>query len=524
MSKPGRPATGGNGSASIPALENLTPQKKRGRPRSTGDKTCCRCRQLVAKIRVRWPDGPVCGACFTAATHTYGICPDCREHRMLPGICSSTGEPICRDCAGIATELTCTRCSREAERFCAGLCMQCALADDLAAVLKPNEDLRLHRLIKLLTGTRRPESIYTYMRPGTKARQLLEMIGNRDLALTHEAFDELPRSTAAEHLRALLMHHRMMPERGNENLARFEQWITARVASLPDDGTGQIVERFASWRHLKRIRGKASESESNLDTAIRAAKQEITESGKFLLWLREAHDIGPEDLQQKHIDDYLSDGPSTRKHIRNFVRWLNGQLNNSSDELDTPFRKAQTNPMITQVQRTELVRNCLEHQQVAQSTRLAGLILLLWAHPLNKIVMLRREHLITAPDGMRIKLGATPAAVPAALTELFWQQLQKPDNSNTTNADTYWLFPGIRAGHHLHPGTLAERLKILGIDTQRARNATLRSLVQEVDARTLIDLLGYSPEIIVQHASQAAAPMAGYIDLKRSASPSAGIP
>ena len=395
--------------------------------------------------------------------------------------------------------------------------MQCTLTDDLTAVLKPNEDLRLHRLIKLLTETGRPESIYIYMRPGTKARQLLEMIGNRNLALTHEAFDELPSSTAAEHLRALLIHHRMMPERGNENLARFEQWITARVASLPTDGTSHIVELFARWRHLKRIRDKAADPETNHSTAISAAKQEITEAGKLLLWLKETHGIGAEKLQQKHIDDYLSSGPSTRKHIRNFVRWLNSQPSSRTHGLDTPFRKAQANPMITDMQRTELVRNCLEHQQVAQSTRLAGLILLLWAHPLNKIVLLRREHLITAPDGMRIKLGTTPAAVPAALTELFWQQLQNPENSNTTNAGTDWLFPGTRAGQHLHPDTLAGRLKVLGIDPQRARNATLRSLTQEVDGRTLMDLLGYSPGIIAQHASRAAAPMADYIDLKRSA-------
>ncbi|PAU90886.1 recombinase XerD, partial [Kocuria sp. WN036] len=63
--------------------------------------------------------------------------------------------------------------------------------------------------------------------------------------------------------------------------------------------------------------------------------------------------------------------------------------------------------------------------------------------------------------------------------------------------------------------TLSGRLKVLGIDAQRARNATLRDLTQEVDARTLIDLLGYSPDIIAQHAARSATPMSDYIDLKR---------
>lgn len=111
------------------------------------------------------------------------------------------------------------------------------------------------------------------MRPGTKARTLLEAIGDRRLALTHDAFDQLPSSRAAEHLRALLVHHRMMPARGNETLARFEQWIATRIASLPEDGTGQLVERFASWHHLKRARAKATESDVNLETVTHAAKQ-----------------------------------------------------------------------------------------------------------------------------------------------------------------------------------------------------------------------------------------------------------
>ncbi|WP_298585717.1 hypothetical protein [uncultured Kocuria sp.] len=84
-----------------------------------------------------------------------------------------------------------------------------------------------------------------------------------------------------------------------------------------------------------------------------------------------------------------------------------------------------------------------------------------------------------------------------------------------TNTDPPWLFPSVRAGQHLHANTLSHRLKVLGIDAQRARNATLRDLTQEVDARTLIDLLGYSPRVIAQHAARSATPMSDYIDLKR---------
>jgi hypothetical protein len=433
---------------------------------------------------------------------------------MLPGR-SLDHQPICRVCAGITTDLTCARCNREIERFRGGLCIRCALQDDLTAVLKPGDNLSLHRLISLLTEAGRPESIYTYMRPGTRARELLNSIGDRTLPLTHEAFDALPRSTAAEHLRYLLMHHRIMPGRGNEKLVRFEQWLASKISDLPGDGTAQTIERFATWHHLKRIRGRATDPTVNLETVTHAAKQEITEAAKLLIWLRDTYGIGTDELRQAHIDEYLSSGPSTRKHVRNFVHWLNRQGRRPYGKLDVPFRPAHSVPMITQQERIELVRNCLDYNHVITSTRLAGLILLLWAHPINKIVMLSQDDIESTPEGMFLKLGTTPAAIPEAITGMFWNQHQGSENRNTTNTNTKWLFPGTRAGQHIHPATLSGRLKVLGIDGQRARNATLRDLTQEVDARTLMDLLGYSPAIIAQHAARSARRMSDYIALKQ---------
>lgn len=432
---------------------------------------------------------------------------------MLPGR-SSQRQPICRDCAGITTALTCTRCHREAPRFRAGHCIRCALQNDLESVLQPGDDLRLHRLVTLLANSERPESIYTYMRPGTKARALLEAIGDRELALTNEAFDSLPGSRAVEHLRALLIHHRMMPARGNETLVRFEKWLTNRIAELPDDGTRQLIERYATWQHLRRIRDKAADPNSDVVALTHAAKQHITEASKLLLWLDENHHVPGIELRQQHVDEYLSGGPSTREHIRSFVRWLSGQNGHHHKTLDVPFRTPHSVPIITQEERIQLVRNCIEDTTVIPATRVVGLILLLWAQPLNKIISLRRERIISSPEGMRILLGSSPALIPEALTELFWQQLRNPGNQNTTNFDTPWLFPGRIAGKHLHPATLYRRLKLLGIDAQRARNATLRDLCQEVDARSLIDLLGYTRPVISHHAALSGTAMSDYITLK----------
>ena len=112
-------------------------------------------------------------------------------------------------------------------------------------------------------------------------------------------------------------------------------------------------------------------------------------------------------------------------------------------------------------------------------------------------------------------LGARPATVPEAIAGLFWCHAERPSHQRTTNTAADWLFPGTRAGGHLHPATLSTRLRVLGIDAQRVRNATLCDLVHHVDARALIDLLGCSPAVITKYAAQIGTRMADYVDLKR---------
>ncbi|WP_104169311.1 MULTISPECIES: hypothetical protein [unclassified Cryobacterium] len=251
-----------------------------------------------------------------------------------------------------------------------------------------------------------------------------------------------------------------------------------------------------------------------MNTATQSAKQEITEAGKFLRWLLEEHGTVVAGLRQAHVDEYLAEGTSTRKHIRNFVHWLSpGRARQKT--ITAPHRAAKSIPMLTQDQRIELVRNCLDFQQVALSTRVAGLIFLLLAHPLVKVVALTVDRVERPPDGMMIRLGVNPTSIPELIAPLFWEHLSKRGNQQTANTGTEWLFPGFRAGQHIHHKTLGDRLPVLGIDPQRARNTTLQDLARQVDARTLIDLLGYSGPIIAQHAARSGAPMSDYIDLKR---------
>jgi len=462
---------------------------------------------MVPKIRVRWPDGNICGACYTTAVNTHGTCAHCNTERLLPGR-SQSGETICRDCAGITTTLTCDRCQKEGERIRAGLCAGCVLTDDLTAILNPNNppDLRLHRLIRELASTNRPQSIRTWMR-GTAAAELLHRVGTRELALSHDAFDREPPSRALEHLREMLVHHQILPGRDDIRLVRFEAWLTKRLASFADDPQiQQPLEQFARWHHLRRLR--QDPPPANMEHATRAAKQEITEAGKFLLWLHTEHDTRIDNLKQEHIDLYWSEGPSTRKHIRNLLqqRGLTGHRR----ALSAKAREAKSTPTITGQERLDRLRQVIEADQVTLSTRIAAIILLLYGTPIGTIAALRVDDFTTTLAGMTINLGTQPAPIPDPLIPLFTDYLANRSHSGTMNKNSPWLFPSTNAGQHINPNTLQLRFKIFGIHSLAARNTTLADLALELDPTSLAALLGYSAKIMTKHAARAGTTMASY--------------
>lgn len=263
----------------------VTAPPARGRPRTTGRFTCDRCGRATGKIRVTWPDGRICGVCFHRAVRTIGECDGCGRRRLLPG--RSGQRQLCRSCAGITTDLDCHRCGAEGEHHRRGLCTRCTLRDDLTALLLPAGAEHpgrpgLGQLVEVLVEVDRPESIHTWKRNPAVTR-LLGDLGTGAVTLDHAGLDAAPPGPAREHLRQLLIHHRLLPAR-DPDLARFEAWLQVRLGSLTDPTVRQPIEQFATWHHLRRIRGRVRQG-LDVRGAVHASKQDITQAGAFLAWL-----------------------------------------------------------------------------------------------------------------------------------------------------------------------------------------------------------------------------------------------
>ena len=494
--------------------QGLSPRNtSRGRPRTTGTATCARCGRNAGRTRATWPEGKICGPCFTTATRTHGTCPGCGQHRLLPGPPGISGGPRCAPCAGILHDFHCTGCNVEGEFYRRGLCARCALRDDLTELLltEPADPSTAGRIVDVLCKAERPESIITWKR-SPKVQALLTALSSGKTPLTHEGLDA--RATTAEreanHLRALFVHHGLLPYQ-DPHLARFEAWIEGKLAPLPDE-VAKPVEHFATWHHLRRIRSMTT-PETSARGPVHSAKQEITETIKFLEWLWETHQRTAATCTQQDIETWLATGPTTRKAIRTFIVFINNTGTNQRVAMG--HYTAKTRPAITQEQRLAWLRELLTGTSESLPYRVAGVLLLLYAQPLVRVAKLRIEAVETNETSgtMRITFGTHAVPVPPPFAELLREHLGSRPNLRTGSDDNNsWLFPGTRAGQPLHPNTIMDRLRSLGIDLRGARNTALDEHLTLSPPPLVADALGYSHQVAFLHADAAGDAWSRYVD------------
>ncbi len=432
---------------------------------------------------------------------------------MLPGRSLSHGDqPVCVDCAGITQDYHCSRCGTETEHYRQNICARCLLRDDLTVLLHVNEasqgsETTATKLLAALCGAQRPESIHTWLRkPGV--RDLLQRLATGEIPLSHEALDIEPNSLRVEHMRSLLTHHKLLPNR-DHYLALFQRWLTNKLDDVDDPDIRRPVESFGRWHHLRRIRSLSTDGKPTRGP-VHSAKQEITETIKFLTWLKTTHGRTVTSCVQADVDAWLAEGPTTRHAIRTFFVWA--LKNRTCTNISIGFRQAKTVPVLTQGQRLAMLKACLTEDVDTLPYRVAATLLLLYAQPVVKIAAMKSTDVMLTPDGLRLSLGdGDPAPVPEPFASLLIEHVASRPNMRTgSSSGSEWLFPGYRPGQHIHPNTLMVRLREVGIDLLGARNASLRGLVKEVPAPLVAEMLGYSYQVTQKHAAAAAEPWSRY--------------
>lgn len=167
-----------------------------------------------------------------------------------------------------------------------------------------------------------------------------------------------------------------------------------------------------------------------------------------------------------------------------------------SGDVSARARSARSSPTITQDQLIAWLRELLTGNSESLPYRIAGTLQLLYTQPIARIATHRTNDILLASDGPYLALGTHPAPIPTPFADMLTEHLaQRPNLHAVRDGESEWLFPGRTPGSHLHPNTIMNRLRTLGIDLRGTRTTAIRTLVTEVPAPIAADMRGFSQQI-----------------------------
>lgn len=144
--------------------------------------------------------------------------------------------------------------------------------------------------------------------------------------------------------------------------------------------------------------------------------------------------------------------------------------------LQLPAQTITRKAPLPEAERIALLGRLLAGHDLPLRSRVAGVIVLLYAQPLSRIVRLTVDDLTRDGDQVMLRLGEPPSPVPAPVAELLLAWIAQRDNMNTaTNPDSRWLFPGRRAGQPMHSRSLGMLVTELGVPITIGRTAANRA-------------------------------------------------
>jgi len=435
-------------------------------------------------VKARSPLGPLCGGCEWRRLRAKAVCERCGQLRR-PALHTGT-EVLCGGCAGVPQSRVCTGCGAQDVTYYRRLCPACSLKralNDLRAGGVPALVRQLEPFLQTLERSPNPLTIIQWLHKPGQAPTLRGLLSG-EVAISHEALDGLDRGKGTEYLRAALVNAGVLAPR-DETVARLRLWIAERLETVDPGEDSATLRRFATWKIARELAARRHRQPGPAPHATTMPRQWITMAIDLTRWL---HDRGLalEDLDQTLLDQWLAEGPSTRRQIRRFIAWLGCEprgLRVPGNPSGTPVLAMADND------RLRALRHLLEdHEAIDPPLRIAGCLVLLYAQPVARIVRLTSDDVDLNAETARIRLGRDPVILPPPLRAALAATLERAEAGHPH----HWLFPGLKAGEPTHPSHLATRLKRLGVPIHAGRSSALAALAYRIPASVLADLLGLS--------------------------------
>ncbi|WP_410651701.1 hypothetical protein [Amycolatopsis sp. cmx-4-54] len=181
-----------------------------------------------------------------------------------------------------------------------------------------------------------------------------------------------------------------------------------------------------------------------------------------------------------------------RGRLRGFLLWA--IASKLAKPLRLPAQTVTRKAPLPEPERIALLSRLLTGHDLPLRSRVAAVIVLLYAQPLSRIVRLTVDDLTRDGDQVLLRLDEPPSPVPAPVVKLLLAWIGQRDNMNTaTNPNSHWLSPGRRAGQPRHPRSLGALVTKLSVLTTTGRTAAIQQHVLTMPAPVVADALGYHP-------------------------------
>jgi hypothetical protein len=302
--------------------------------------------------------------------------------------------------------------------------------------------------------------------------------------VTHDTLDGLRPAKVVDNLRMHLVAGGALPAR-DEQLAALERWLEARTAQVPDPESRRVLQAYVTWHLLRRLR-RFSRRRPVSQAQVHGVRAYVTQVVRLLNWLH-TQDVALSTCTQDLLDAWLDDYPARGPRVHGFLAWTsrNGHTRQLNVDLPAPTFTGQ---LIAQDTRWQLVNRLIHDDEIPVSDKAAGLLALLFAQDLSRIVALTTKHVEVTKDMVLLRLGQVPAQMPPPLDDYI--RTLHAHAMATDTAGERWLLPGRFPAQHLSRSQLARRLHPLGIRPRMARNTALVELASELPAVMVSRLLG----------------------------------
>jgi hypothetical protein len=460
-------------------------------------------------VHTRLPQGRICTGCRRRRHYHPQPCPGCGALRPLAWLVGQV--VVCASCAGATSIFACRDCGREDHPYGASRCARCILRERLTSLLTDpatgQVHRRLHPVFEELVNSERPQTGLWWLAkdPGVGPR-LLGQMARGEIEICHDTFRTLPSDRAHDYLRNLLAAVGVLPP-FDIHIERILPWLDGILTDLPADQAA-LIRRFTHWNVLRGMR-KASREGRLTQTLTNSCRRRIRVAVEFLTFL-DRHGATPATATQDLLERHLEQKGTTRDALPAFVGWLRETRINTT--LKLPHVPG-SDPAVTvsDQQRWASVDLLLHDDSLRRYTRIGGLLTLLFAQPLNRIVAMRTDQVTLDQDSVHIRFNTIAIQMPAVLDDLIRDHLTHRGKSLYASRDTGWLFPGGNPGLHLATENIRSQLVAAGIKPYENRKATLFQLAGDIPAPVLAELIGITNGNAASWAKLAARDWTSYI-------------